>query len=57
MIPGIRPTRSLNTTGRGNPQNAKRTGERVKQPVRLARSSNDDHGKSPCQLGNLTKLY
>ena len=57
MIPGTLLTRFRNIIGRANAQNAKRTGERVKQPVRLARSSsNDDHGKSPCQLGNLTKI-
>lgn len=48
MIPGTLLTRFRNIIGRANAQNAKRTGERVKQPVRLARSSSyDDHGKVP----------
>lgn len=57
MIPGTRPTRSRNTIGRGDSQNAKRTRGWVRA---LCEESclNDDHGKNPvCQLGNLTKLY
>ena len=38
MIPGTLLTRFRNIIGLANAQNAKRTGERVKQPVRLARS-------------------